>query len=179
MAAAEAQIDDWYAWYGSDGVDGVFFDEVADPTDPTAQADCLSGTVSAESYYRVLAAYAHGHSTGQTVAFNYGANPASNWPFAAPASVQDADIAVIFEDPYSAYVNYGGSGAAWSQAAWESAYGPQHFALLVYGATASNQPAATCESALHQNIGYTYITPDSGWTTLPPSSYLGTELANC
>ena len=39
---------------------------------------------------------------------------------------QNADIIVIFEDPYSDYVNYGGSGA-WAPAAWEAGYAAQHF----------------------------------------------------
>jgi hypothetical protein len=179
LATAEHQVDEWYSWYGADGVSGIFFDEAADPTNPSIAADCLSGTSSAVAYYRSLAAYVHAKSTGQSVALNFGANPTSNWPLSSSTAAQNADIAVIFEDPYSAYVNYGGSGTAWSPASWESGYGSGHFSILVYGASGANQPGAVCSTAGTQNVGYGYVTPAAGWTGLPPASYLAAEANGC
>jgi hypothetical protein len=179
LAAAEHQVDEWYSWYGADGVGGIFFDEAADPASPSSEADCLSGTSSAVTYYRSLAAYVHGKSTGQTVAFNFGVNPTSDWPLSSSSAAQNADIAVIFEDPYSAYVDYGGSGTAWAPASWESGYAARHFSILVYGASGAGQPGAVCSRAATQNVGYGYVTPAAGWTGLPPASYLDAEGKGC
>ena len=51
------------------------------------------------------------------------------------------------------------SGAPWSPAAWESAYGAQHFSVLVYDTTGPDQPAAACSALAGQNVGYGYFTP--------------------
>jgi hypothetical protein len=179
LATAESEVDEWYSWYGADGLSGVYFDEAVDPADPSAIADCLSQTTSAVSYYGTLAAYVHEKATGQTVALNVGANPVSNWPFSSTSADQNADIVVIFEDPYSEYLDYGGSGAAWSPAPWETGYSAQHFALLVYDATGASQPAAACSAIALQNVGYAFITPEASWTSLPPAQYLAGESTDC
>ena len=179
LATAESQVDNWYSWYGADGLSGIFFDEAADPANPSSVAGCLSQSSSAVDYYRTLAAYVHGKGAGQTVALNFGVNPVSNWAFSSASAGQNADIAVIFEDPYSDYANYGGSGAPWSPAPWEASYTPQHFSLLVYGASGANQPAAACSTLVHQNVGYGFITPANGWTSLPPAQFLAGELTDC
>jgi hypothetical protein len=93
-------------------------------------------------------------------------------------AAQNADIIVIFEDTYGNYVNNGGSGA-WAPAKWEAAYAAQHFSVLVYGASGSNQPSAFCSAVSAQNIGNVYVTPTSGWLTLPNSTFLSSELADC
>ena len=91
---------------------------------------------------------------------------------------QNADIVVIFEDTYSNYAASGGSGA-WAPAAWEAAYAAQHFSVLVYSASGSNQPSAFCSAVAAQNVGNVYVTPTNGWLTLPNSAYLSSELADC
>jgi hypothetical protein len=179
LSTVESQIDSWYAWYGSVGLSGIFFDEAANPVDPAAMSDCLSRSTDALNYYRTIAAYAHGKASDQTVSFNFGVNPVSNWPLSSTVPGQNADVAVIFEDPYSDFVNYGGSGAAWSPAQWESSFGPQHFSVLVYDATGTGQPSTFCSAALRQNVGRVYVAPNSGWNTLPPTAYFKSELADC
>ena len=179
LATAESQIDDWYAWYRADGLSGVFFDEAADPADPASPTDCLGGTSPAVDYYRTLAGYVHGKAAGQTVAFNFGVNPVSGWAFSSSSPAQNVDVAVIFEDPYSQYVDYGGSGVPWSPAPWEAGYGAQHFAVLVYDASGANQPAAVCSVADTQNVGYAFVTPSASYSTLPAASYLAGETSGC
>jgi hypothetical protein len=179
LATAEGEIDNWYGWYGAAGIFGIFFDEADNPSNPNATSDCLSGTTSATSYYRALAAFVHAVAPGQAVTFNFGVNPVSNWAFSSTVSGQNADIAVVFEDPYSEFLDYGGSGTAWSQAAWESAYGPQHFSVLVYDTTGPGQPAAACSALAGRNVGYGYFTSISGWTSPPSAQYLGSEVADC
>ncbi len=51
--------------------------------------------------------------------------------------------------------------------------------MLLYGDTNSNDPAASCSLIAQQNVGYVYITPESGWTSLPPASFFAAELADC
>jgi uncharacterized membrane protein len=178
LATAEGQVDSWYAWYGADGISGIFFDEADDPSNPNATSDCLSHTSSAVSYYRTLAAFVHALAAGQTVTFNFGENPASNWALSSTVAGQNADIAVVFEDTYSDFLDYG-SGAPWSPAAWESAYGAQHFSVLVYDTIGADQPAAACAALAGQNVGYGYFTPNSGWTSPPPAQFLDGEVADC
>lgn len=179
LSTVESQVDDWYTWYGTDGLSGIFFDDASSPADPAAASDCLAQSSSAIAYYRTIAAYVHAKAGGQTVTFNFGVNPVSSWPLSSTVSGQNADIAVIFEDPYSDYVNYGGSGTAWSPAPWESAFGPQHFSVLVYNASGANQPGAFCSAVRTQNIGRVYEAPNGGWNSLPPAAYLSSELADC
>jgi hypothetical protein len=177
LSTVEGQIDAWYSWYGPDGVDGIFFDEADNPSNPTSTSDCLARSSSAVGYYQTIAAYVHAKAAGQTVTFNFGVNPVSSWPLASTVAGQNADIIVIFEDPYSDYVDYGGS--AWAPTAWEADYAAQHFSLLVYGANGPNLPSAFCSAVSSQNVGMVYITPSSGWVTLPDSAYLSSELAEC
>ncbi len=179
LATAEGQIDSWYGWYRADGLRGIFFDEASDPSVPGASSDCLSGSSSALAYYRALSAYVHDEAAGQTVALNFGVNPGSDWPFASSTTAQNADIAVVFEDPYTDLVDYGGSGAAWSPASWEAGYGSQRFAVLAYDASGANQPAASCSVASRDNIGYAFVTPTAGYVSLPTAQYLAGELADC
>ena len=162
LATVESQVDQWYSWYGTDGLSGIFFDEAANPSNPSAGSDCLSRTTSAISYYQSIAAYAHGKAAGQTVTFNFGVNPASSWPLSSSNTALNADIIVIFEDTYGEYVDYGGSGAPWSPSAWEAGFGAQHFSILAYDAAGAGQPAAFCATVSGQNIGNVYVTPSLG-----------------
>jgi hypothetical protein len=179
IATVESQVDSWYHWYASVGVDGIFIDEVASPSVTTSKSDCLSGTLSALSYYQTVAAYVHAEGVSQTVTFNYGANPNSAWALSSRIAAQNANILVIFDSPYSQYVNYANSGRPWSTVAWESTYSPSHFAVLVYDAPNVKLPGAFCSQASQQNVGFVYATPNGDWTTPAPVSYLQGELNNC
>jgi hypothetical protein len=178
LTTIESQIDSWYTWYKTNGLTGIFFDEVANPSNPTARSSC-SGKNSATTYYQTLATYVHQKAIQQTVVYNFGVNPVSAWALNGSTTSVNADIIVTFEDPSSEYTNYGGSGSAWKPAAWEASYPAQRFSALIYNASSSTSPAAFCTAAAGQNTGYVYITPNSGYTTLPPATYFSTELRVC
>jgi hypothetical protein len=179
LATVESQVDNWYAWYAGDGLTGIFVDEVANPSSATSKSDCLSKTMSALSYYQTIAAYIHAEGVYQTVAFNYGRNPVSGWALANRYAAQNANILVTFEGPYASYVDYQGSGQAWSPASWESSYAASHFSVLVYDASNNNLPGAFCAVVSQQNVLYSYATPNSGWTTPAPAAYLTSEQNSC
>ena len=179
LITVESQIDSWYAWYTSDGVDGIFVDEAANPNSPMRQSDCLSGTMSAVNYYQTIAAFIHTEGGTQTVTLNYGVNPMSGWALSSSIVAQNANILVIFESPYSEYVSYANSGQPWSPVAWESSYSASHFSVLVYDATNANLPGVFCSAVSQQNVGFAFATPNNGWMTPPPSAYLTGELNGC
>jgi hypothetical protein len=179
LATVESQIDDWYGWYASDGVDGIFVDEADNPVTASSQSDCLSGTMSAVNYYQTISGYVHSEGVDETVTLNFGANPTSDWALSSGVAAQNADILVIFEDPYGEYENYANSGAQWSPLKWESSYSASRFAVLVYDANEANLPGAFCLSVSQQDVGFAYVTPFSGWTVPAPSAYLGGELNVC
>ncbi len=179
LATVEGQVDSWYEWYAGDGLAGIFVDEVANPSSATSKTDCLSKTMSAATYYQTIAAYIHTEGVYQTVAFNYGRNPVSGWALSNRYAAQNANILVTFEGPYAGYVDYAGSGRAWSPSSWESSFAASHFSVLVYDAISPDLPGAFCSAVSQQNVGYAYATPFDGWTTPAPSSYMNDKLDGC
>jgi len=155
LATVESQINSWYAWYGGDGIEGIFVDEAASPYSPLKQSDCLSGTTSAVIYYQTISAYVHAEGVNQTVTLNYGANPVSGWALSSGIAAQNANILVVFEDPYSEYVNYANSGQPWSPSLWESSYSASHFSILIYDATNANLP----ERSVRRSLSRTSASP--------------------
>jgi hypothetical protein len=179
LATVESQINNWYDWYAGVGLDGIFVDEAANPVSPTSHADCLSGTTSAVAYYQAIAAYVHSEGLDETVTLNFGANPVSGWALSSDIAAQNADILVIFESPYSEYVNYAGSGQPWTTAPWESSYPARDFSVLVYDASGASLPGSFCVAVAEQNVGFAYVTPYNGWFTPAPNAYLASELNDC
>jgi hypothetical protein len=178
LTTVESQVDSWYTWYKANGISGIFFDEVANPPNPTATSSC-SGKSSATTYYQRLATYVHQKAAQQTVVYNFGVNPVSAWSLNSSTTNANADIIVTFEDPSSDYTNYGGSGAAWKPSAWEASYPARRFSALLYDASSSTSLSPLCSAVAGQNIGYVYITPNSSYTSLPPATYFSTELRAC
>ncbi len=172
LATAESQVTSWYQWYGDDGIKGIFFDEVDNPVNAASAADCLLASTSATSYYETLASFVHAEASGQTVAYNFGTNPTSAWALSSGVARQNANIAVVFENVASAYTG-------WSPSSWESSYPSSEFSVLLYGDTNPNDPAASCSLIAQQKVGYVFITPEGGWTSLPPAGFFGAELADC
>jgi hypothetical protein len=172
LASAESQVQDWYSWYGPNGIKGIFFDRVQNPASPTSTQDCLSATTSAVAYYQALASFVHAESPAQTVVDNFGTNPLSAWALSSTSGAQNANVVVAFENQASVY-------PTWSPANWESSYPASDFSVLLYGDTNPSDPAATCALLAGQNVGYAFISPSSSWTGLPPPSFLTTEIADC
>ncbi len=179
LATVESQIDSWYDWYAGVGLDGIFVDEAANPVSPTSHSDCLSGTASAVAYYHAIAAYAHSEGPDETVTLNFGANPVSGWALSSAIAAQNADILVIFESPYSQYVNYANTGEPWTAATWESSYPARDFSVLVYDASGASLPGSFCAAVAQQNVGFTYVSPYDGWFAPAPNAYLVSGLTDC
>lgn len=148
-ATIKAEIDQYYQWYG---VDGIFFDEVY-------YADCAKVT-----YYQDLYNYIKAKGGQAKVVIN----PGINFPECMLAT---SDIAINFEDSYANYLN-------WKPSGWESTYPANRFWHLVIAATQAQMPNAIA-LAKQRNAGWIYVTPDvldNPWDTLPPAPYWSDEL---
>ncbi len=152
---AEADVDAWYGYYGSHGLDGIFFDD--------ALADCGSGNAHVDLYV-TLQTHVKQHS-GAMVADNPGSNVEECYTSAA-------DTLVTFEGTYASYVG-------WTPAEWESSTSPSRLWHLVYDTPDENSMSNAIALSKARNAGYVYVTPDNGanpWDTLPTGSYWTSEL---
>jgi hypothetical protein len=137
-ADAEADIDRYEQWYGTDG---VFLDEAA-------------ATPSQVGHYRALAA--HARAAGERlVVLNPGTVPDHGY-------FDVADVVVTFEGPYARY-----SDAIEHAPAWVRDLPPERSAVLVYEATAE-QAAAVVTDTRHAGYVYaTTGTLPHPWGKLP------------
>ena len=154
---AEADVDDWYSWYGSYGLAGIFFDD--------ALNDC--GTDNAHvALYQAVGDYVKQHHAGAMTADNPGA-PADQCYSSA------ADILVMFEGTYASYTS-------WTPPAWElSSSNPNQFWHLVYDTPTQANMENAVSLSKQRNAGYLYVTNDNlpnPWDTLPTGSYWSDEL---
>lgn len=125
-------------------VTGIFVDEVASDTNALA-------------YYQDLYTHIHAHSNFTTVIVNPGTTIAE-----AYLSQHAADSAVVFEDK-KGWTNY-------VTDAYLTNYPPYCFAMLVYGCAGTEAMRSNVDLAVHRNIGWVYVTPDTlpnPWDTLP------------
>lgn len=156
-AQAERDVDNWYSWYGSYGLAGIFFDD--------ALNDC--GTDNAHvALYQTVGDYVKQNHAGALTADNPGA-PADQCYASA------ADILVMFEGTYASYTT-------WTPPAWEQdSTNPDQFWHLVYDTpTQANMDNAVSLSK-QRNAGYVYVTDDNlpnPWDTLPTGTYWSDEL---
>lgn len=134
----QADIDRYASWYATDG---VFFDEAA-------------AAASQLPYYRALSE--HARAGGQRlVVLNPGMVPDRGY-------FDVADVIVTFEGPYERY-----AATRDRVPAWVRALGPDHKAVLVYGAS-RDQAADVVASA--NDAGYVYVTSGTlphPWGTVP------------
>jgi len=157
-AQINADVADWYAWYGSSGLAGIFFDD--------ALGDCGTGNAHVNLYTGINSTTKQAHPGAFTVD-----NPGSP---AESCYASAADVLVMFENTYSAYVS-------WTAPAWELNYAdPGKFWHLVYGTAAQGDMDNAVALSKQRNAGYVYVTPDSlpnPWDTLPTGAYWSDELA--
>lgn len=153
----KAEIDEYYSWYG---VDGIFLDE-------------MSSDASTQSYYSDIYAYIHakGGSAHNLVVGNMGTYSTTDWALSTGKVV---DLLVTFEGSYADYQSI-------QAPAWTKNYASTDFAALVYGTSAS-ELSSTCSSLNSQGPGitYRYVTDDTlsnPWDTL--ASYWPTEASSC
>lgn len=172
LATAEAQVSAWYTWYQANGITGIMFDRTDNPANPASVTDCLSGTKSATSYYQTLAQFVHKKALAQTVVYNFGVSPATNWAFASTTAALNADTIITFENTYAVYTT-------WKAPTWEASYSAKHFALIAHHNSGTGQPATFCTSSAAKNLGYVYTTSLASYTTLPPATFFASEIAKC
>lgn len=157
-AQINADVANWYAWYGSSGLAGIFFDD--------ALGDCGSGNAHVNLYTGINSTTKQAHPGAFTVD-----NPGSP---AESCYASAADVLVMFENTYSAYT-------AWAAPAWELSYGDSgKFWHLVYDTPAQSDMDNAVALSKQRNAGYLYVTADNlpnPWDTLPTGTYWSDELA--
>ncbi|WP_067500404.1 spherulation-specific family 4 protein [Actinoplanes sp. TFC3] len=151
---SEADIDSWYAMYGSYGLAGIFFDD--------GLPDCAH-----VSLYEAVNTYAKQHHPGAYTVDNPGTAADSCYASAA-------DTIVMFEGTYATYTG-------WTAPAWElNSTNPDKFWHLVYATPNQSDMANAMALSKQRNAGYIYVTPDdlpNPWDTLPTGAYWADELA--
>jgi hypothetical protein len=157
-AQINADVANWYSWYGSSGLGGIFFDD--------ALGDCGTGNAHVNLYSGINSTTKQAHPGAFTVD-----NPGSP---AESCYATAADVLVMFENTYSVY-------ASWTAPDWELNYAnPDKFWHLVYDTPAQADMDNAVALSKQRNAGYLYVTPDNlpnPWDTLPTGAYWSDELA--
>ena len=154
---AEGDVDNWYSWYGSYGLSGIFFDDGLN--------DC--GTNNAHvALYQAVGAYVKQNHSGALTADNPGT--AADQCYASAA-----DVLVMFEGTYASYTS-------WAPPAWElSSSNPNQFWHLVYDTPTQADMENAVSLSKQRNAGYLYVTNDNlpnPWDTLPTGTFWSDEL---
>jgi hypothetical protein len=157
-AQVESDVTNWYSWYGSYGLSGIFFDD--------ALGDCGTNNAHVNLYSAVNTYTKQNHSGAFTVD-----NPGSP---ADQCYSSAADVLVMFEGSYASYTG-------WTAPSWElSSSTPNKFWHLVYAAASTADRDNALSLSKQRNAGYVYITPDdlpNPWDTLPTGTYWSGELS--
>ncbi|MDE1821296.1 MAG: PKD domain-containing protein [Euryarchaeota archaeon] len=150
VSQAESWVDDYYNWYG---VDGIFFDEASNV--------CTASTVA---YYSTLYNYTKAKAGLDDVVLNPGTATGACY---GPIS----DVLLTFEDTYANYTT------AYTGASWTMSYAPSHFWHVVYGVGSVAQMESVLTLAHARGAGWVFAT-DLGlpnpYGALP--SYWGSEV---
>jgi hypothetical protein len=153
VPSIEDDIDDYYDWYG---VDGIFFDEA------------FSDDCSKEPYYREIYNYVKDMGEEDTVVINPGVRTEECY-------ASTADIIVTFEGTYASYI----AAEPLTDEDWESGEDARKFWHLVHATAADDMPNAI-QLSKQRNAGWVYVTPDempNPWDDLPPEPYWSDEQA--
>jgi Spherulation-specific family 4 len=157
LSSVEAQVSDWYSWYG---VDGIFFDDAS--SDPA-----LAGP---GSYYNELYQYVKNMTgtgvLGTTVILNPGTVPAQ-------AYMADADVICDFEGPETTYVDT-------TFPAWVKNYSASRFWNIVYDSAGIAQMKKDVSLARARNAGHVFVTTQSGsnpYAEMPSGTFWSAEVS--
>ncbi len=159
MAQVKADIDTWYALYGT-LVDGIFFDQGQSACGPTSGSNAW-----ADMYGQLHQYEKEGHNGSRTVL-----NPGMIVP---QCFENAADTLITFESSYAAY-----AGAGYQDLNWVP-QDPLKIWHLVYGATTSTQMQDAIARSKQHGAGYVYVTDDvlpNPWDTIPNLTYWQEEL---
>jgi len=153
VAKAKADIRNYKSWYK---VTDIFLDEAASSS-------------ARVGYYRQLTSYVHGVNPGSEVMLNPGDYPSERY-------MALGDIMMVFEGPYTSYVNL-------QAPSWASKYPASRFAHTIY-ATPASKLASVISLSRTRNAGYVYVTGNTGanpYSSLPSywSSENATVAAEC
>ncbi|WP_194892991.1 spherulation-specific family 4 protein [Catenulispora pinisilvae] len=157
-AQAQADVDNWYSWYGGYGLAGIFFDD--------GLADCGTDNAHVSLYEAINTFTKQNHSGALTV---------DNPGVAADQCYADAaDVLVMFEGTYADYTT-------WTAPAWElSSTDPDKFWHLIYNTPTQANMENAVSLSKQRNAGYLYVTDDNlpnPWDTLPTGTYWSDELS--
>lgn len=144
IASVESDVDQWFAWYG---VDGIFFDEM----------DNVAG--AHESYYAALHQHVRSHLATALVIGNPGTSTVSSYLSYPGGPV--ASAVCIYED--------GNAELTWTADAWVHGRDRRHFVALAHTTPLASWQAAV-DHAWQQNCGYVFATSDvlpNPWDILP------------
>jgi len=141
LTEAELWVDEYYSWYG---VDGIMFDQVNDT--------CAPGPLS---YYTSLYHYVKQLPGADTVVLNPGTRVGECY-----ASI--SDVLVTFEDTYANFLSY-------ETPSWVNGYPGSHFLNIVLDTPASEMETAI-NLAVSRNADQVYVTDMGGNGTDPYSS---------
>jgi Spherulation-specific family 4 len=131
ISSVETQVREYRSWYG---VNGIFL-------------DLTQGTPGEFSYYRTLTDFVRSTIPNGVVWLNPGDYP-------APEFMSIANVVMVFEGPYSAYLSD-------QVPSWISQYSPGQFAHVIYETPPSDMASAVSLSR-KRRAGHLFVTDLSG-----------------
>jgi hypothetical protein len=157
----ETDVDNWYALYGSAGVEGIFLDQTA--------AICGPGDAYAH-LYRTITDYIRERHPGAYVVMNPGRSMEQCYRGLA-------DTFVTFEGSYTDYLTR-------AAPAWEATAPADTFWHLVYDVPDQASMAQVVALSKQRNARYLYVTDGTlsadgrahPWAALPPDPYWQAEV---
>jgi Spherulation-specific family 4 len=154
ISSVETQVQEYKSWYG---VNGIFL-------------DLTQGTPGEFSYYQTLSKFIRSTIPNGVVWLNPGDYP-------DPEFMSIANVVMVFEGPYSAYVSN-------RVPSWVSQYSPSQFAHVIYETPASDLASAVSLSR-ERRAGHLFVTdlsvPGNPYGALPSywSQEVGAITAPC
>ena len=147
IAQVEAEVADYKAWYGVNGI----------------MLDTVQGTSGALSYYQQLYNYIHAEIPGAVIWLNPGSFPTSSF-------MSVANVIMVFEGSYASFETD-------SVPSWVNSYSPDRFAQVVYDTPASDLSSLVSQSWSRRagNLFATDLGEPNPYGALP--SYWSTEAA--
>ena len=127
-ADVEAQIADYKAWYGVNGI----------------MLDLGEGTAAAQPYYQTLYDYIHSQIANADIWINVGAYPDSS------SFMSVANVVMVFEGSYSSF-----EGS--SPPSWVNGFARDRFAQVVYDSPQADLSAVVSQS-WSRRAGYLFVT---------------------
>jgi hypothetical protein len=151
LSALEAQIDEYYSWYG---VNGIFFDD--------ASTACAQ-----EPYYAALGSYVKAKGASEMTILNPG-----TWTNSCYANA--ADILLTFEGSYHQYVH------SYFAPSWVTGYPPSRFWQIVYATPTISEMRRAVGLSRGRGVGFVFVTSarePNPYGALPADRYWCAELA--